>query len=76
MAAIRNDNYKEIKKLLSANTYKNLQYCKDDGIAIYDHLKSIGYEVPDHHKLIGKVEYSEIHARIIEFFTDETVHAC
>lgn len=76
---LSNDNYKGTKKglIIAVSEYenlKNLEFCKDDGKAIYDHLKSIGYEVPDRYKLIGKVEYSTVHDRIIEFFTDETMH--
>ena len=57
------------------DNFENLDFCKHDGEAIYGTLKSIGYEIPDRYKLIGKVEYSKVRDAIIEFFTDETLNA-
>jgi tetratricopeptide (TPR) repeat protein len=33
-------------------------------------LKSIGYEIPDSHKLVGQVKYETMKERIYDFFTD------
>ena len=52
---------------------KPLDFCKEDGEAMYSLLNSIGYEIAEHHKLIGRVEYSELHDAVIEFFADDSV---
>lgn len=40
---------------------------------MYSVLKSVGYEIPESRKLVGKVTYSKLHDAIIEFFTDDKV---
>lgn len=80
MTMMTNDNNQGIKRGLiiavsEYDNFENLEFCKHDGEAIVGLLRSIGYEVPDRYKLIGKVEYSKVRDAIIEFFTAETVHA-
>ena len=40
-----------------ANNLQSLDFCEKDGEEIYRVLKSIGYEIPDNHKLVGHVKY-------------------
>ena len=42
---------------------------------IFSLLKTIGYDIPTCRKLIGRIEYSQLHDAVIEFFTDDTINS-
>jgi hypothetical protein len=50
-----------------------LDFCKTDGTEMYDLLRSLGYEIPDRHKLIGRVEREGMRDAIIDFFRNRNV---
>ena len=50
-----------------------LEYCKNDGDAIYEILKSQGYHILDDHKLIGQVKFGSMREAVITFFTGPSV---
>jgi hypothetical protein len=50
-----------------------LDFCKTDGTKIYDLLRSLGYEILDKHKLIGRVEREGMRNAIIDFFRNRNV---
>ena len=52
------------------NNLQSLDFCEKDGEEISKVLKSIGYEIPDSHKLVGQVKYETMKDRIYDFFTD------
>jgi len=62
--------------IISLSEYEGLEqleFCQNDGEAIYKTLKGLGYEIPDNRLLIGKASGSEVRAAIIDFFRDDTV---
>ncbi len=65
--------------VISVSDYSNnlqpLDFCKNDGDEIYKVLKSIGYEIPDSHKLVGQVKYETMKDVIYDFFTDANTKA-
>ena len=70
-------NPRERKKglVISVSEYDNhnlhrLDFCKNDGDEIHKILKSQGYDIPDNRKLIGRVEWDDMHDAIIDFFQD------
>jgi tetratricopeptide (TPR) repeat protein len=50
-----------------------LSFCKIDGVKMYELLRSIGYEIQENHKLIGKVKREEMRDAIIDFFRNRKV---
>jgi tetratricopeptide (TPR) repeat protein len=50
-----------------------LNFCKTDGIKMYELLRSLGYEIQENHKLIGKVRREEMRDAIIDFFRNRNV---
>ena len=50
-----------------------LSFCKVDGVKMYELLGSIGYEIQEKHKLIGRVEREEMRDAIIDFFRNRKV---
>jgi DNA-binding beta-propeller fold protein YncE/tetratricopeptide (TPR) repeat protein len=58
-----------------ANNLQALDFCQKDGEEVHRVLKSIGYEVPDSHKLVGQVKYETMKDAIYDFFTDPNVKA-
>jgi len=52
---------------------ETLEFCKNDGEAIYKTLTDLGYEIPDKRKIIGKASGSELRNAIIDFFRDDSV---
>ena len=50
-----------------------LAFCKTDGTKMYELLKSLGYEIQDNHKLIGRVGREEMRDAIINFFRNRNV---
>jgi Caspase domain len=55
------------------NNLQSLSFCENDVEEIYNALKSIGYELPDSHKLVGQVKYETLKDRIYNFFTDSNI---
>ena len=51
---------------------KSIEFCKNDGHGMYNVLKENGYDIPDNHKLIGRVPSSKLKEIIYDFFTDES----
>ena len=47
-----------------------LDFCKTDGTKMYDLLRSLGYEILDRNKLIGRVEREGMRDAIIDFFLE------
>jgi hypothetical protein len=45
-----------------------LDFCKADGVKMHELLRSIGYEIQENHKLIGRVKREEMREAIIDFF--------
>jgi len=50
-----------------------LDFCKTDGTKMYDLLRSLGYEILDRHKLIGRVKREGMRDAIIDFFRNRNV---
>jgi tetratricopeptide (TPR) repeat protein len=72
------DNSDSAKKalIISLSEYdglEKLEFCQNDGEAMYKILKDLGYEIPDNRFLTGKANGSEIRNAIIDFFRDDTV---
>lgn len=70
----RNGSKKAI--IISISDYDLLQplnFCRTDGIKMYELLKSIGYEIQEDHRLIGRVKWEEIRDAIIDFFRNRNV---
>ena len=40
---------------------------------MYELLNRLGYEIPDNHKLLGEVKYTELRERIFDFFDNPTI---
>jgi hypothetical protein len=62
--------------ILSVSDYDILQpleFCKNDGNEMYELLKSLNYEIPIDHKLIGRVRWIEMRSAIVDFFRNSTV---
>jgi uncharacterized caspase-like protein len=61
--------------VVGISDYTNLQqpdFCKNDGKEVYDVLTSLGYEISDKNKLIGKAMGTKIKDTIYDFFDDKT----
>ena len=50
-----------------------LNFCKTDGIKMHELLRSLGYEILENHKLIGRVNRDDLRNAIIEFFRNRNV---
>jgi hypothetical protein len=50
-----------------------LEFCRTDGTKVFDLLRTLGYEIPDKYKLIGRVKREDMRAAIIDFFRDKNV---
>jgi hypothetical protein len=62
--------------IISVSVYDILQpleFCKNDGNEMYGLLKSLNYEIPIEHKLIGRVKWIDMRSAIIDFFRNSTV---
>lgn len=64
--------------IIGVSEYNNeklrpLDFCRKNGEEMYQILKSLGYEIADNHKLIGKVNYVELRDGIIKFFIDKKI---
>jgi tetratricopeptide (TPR) repeat protein len=61
--------------VVGISDYTNLQkldFCKNDGKEVYDLLTSLGYEIADENKLIGKAMGAKVKDTIYDFFDDKT----
>ncbi len=57
--------------VVGISDYTNLQkldFCKNDGKEVYDVLTSLGYEISDKNKLVGKVKGEKVKDAIYDFF--------
>ena len=54
---------------------ESLPFCKKDGEELYEVLKSLGYQIADNNKLIGRVKGNQIRDAIYDFFSDETINS-
>jgi len=62
--------------IISLSDYEELErleFCKNDGEAIYKTLTALGYEIPEKRKIIGTASGSELRNAIIDFFRDGSV---
>src|SRR6476469_5911946 len=79
MSEISNIESEKWKALLIAisdygDNLPKLDYCKNDGESMYELLKSLTYDIPNEHKLIGEVKYENMRDTIINFFTGSVVN--
>src|ERR1051326_1210326 len=66
--------------VISISNYENnnlhsLDFCDNDGEEMYQLLRSLGYQISDDYKLIGKVKYESMRESIMDFFTDPDITA-
>jgi len=62
--------------IISVSEYKdtnlqNLDFCKNDGEAMYDVLTQIGYDIPSERKIVGQVHFHEFTNAMIDFFRED-----
>jgi hypothetical protein len=50
-----------------------LTFCLNDGNEMFELLKSLGYEILENHKLIGRVKWDDLRHAIIDFFRNRNV---
>jgi Caspase domain len=50
---------------------QELEFCKNDGLKMYEILKSLGYEIAENNSLIGKVNFNTMRNTIIKFFSNK-----
>jgi hypothetical protein len=55
------------------NDLHQLDFCKNDGEKMYEVLKSLSYEIPEHFRLIGRVRYNDMRKAIMKFFKDQNI---
>ena len=53
--------------------FSNLDFVRNDGEKVFETLKNAGYDIPDQHKLIGKVTNAEMVTAIKDFFGSEDI---
>ena len=72
-----NDNQKKKALIIAISDYDNLSsskqlpFCKNDGQELYRVLKKQGYEIPDHHKLLGRTDSNTMREVIRDFFRED-----
>jgi hypothetical protein len=49
---------------------EKLDFCKTDGIEIYELLRTLGYQISDENKLVGEVKGEKVKNAIYDFFDD------
>jgi tetratricopeptide (TPR) repeat protein/streptogramin lyase len=59
----------------STSNLQDLEFCKNDGEDMYELLKSLGYEIPGNHKLVGQVRYDTVRDAIFDFFDNTHTRA-
>jgi hypothetical protein len=69
----------EVRKalIIAVSHYDHLQpltFCMNDGNEMFTTLKSLGYEIHDNHKLIGRVKWDELRCAIIDFFRNRNIN--
>jgi hypothetical protein len=60
--------------VVGISDYTNLQkldFCRNDGKEVYEVLTSLGYEISDKNKLIGKAMGTKVKDTIYDFFDDK-----
>jgi hypothetical protein len=60
--------------VVGISDYTNLQkldFCKNDGKEVYEVLTSLGYEISDENRLIGKAMGTKVKDTIYDFFDDK-----
>ena len=60
-----------VSEMIRASNLKSLEFCKNDGLEMYDVLKRLGYDIPDNRKLIGSVNSQLLKNAIYDFLTNE-----
>ena len=63
--------------VVGISDYTNLEkldFCKNDGKEVYDPLTSLGYEISDENKLIGKAMGAKIKDAIYDFFDNKKIN--
>ena len=61
--------------VIGISDYSNLpklDFCKNDGTAIYQVLSSLGYEISDKNKVVGEAKGEKVKDAIYDFFDDIT----
>lgn len=62
--------------VIGISDYNNLEllnFCKNDGNAMFDLLSVSGYQIDDNHNLIGYVTWEKMRDGIINFFTNSRI---
>jgi hypothetical protein len=62
--------------IIGISDYDILQpliFCSNDGKEMYELLKSLGYEIQENHKLIGRVKWDDLRCAVIDFFLNRNV---
>ncbi|MFZ0894269.1 MAG: caspase family protein [Candidatus Nitrosopolaris sp.] len=49
---------------------EKLDFCKTDGLEVYEVLRSLGYEISDKNKLVGEAKGEKVKDAIYDFFDD------
>jgi len=50
-----------------------LDFCENDGKKMYEILKQNNFDIPENRKLIGRVNWDQMHDAIIDFFRDQNI---
>jgi uncharacterized caspase-like protein len=59
--------------IVGISDYTNLQrpdFCKNNGLEVYEVLNSLGYEISDKNKLLGEAKGGKVKDAIFDFFDD------
>jgi tetratricopeptide (TPR) repeat protein len=57
------------------NNLGQLDFSENDGNALYDVLKKLGYDIPDTNKLVGYVDFNTMRNRIFDFYSNRNTTA-
>ncbi len=71
-----NPNANSKALIIGISKYDNLQqldFCSNDGNDIYNTLKSLGYNLSENNRLIGKISWNKMRDSIYDFFTDKNI---
>ena len=74
---MENDDGSKKALIIAVSHYDLLQpltFCMNDGNEMFTTLKSLGYEIHDNHKLIGRVKWDDLRCAIIDFFRNRNVN--
>ena len=56
-------------------TDKQLPFCKNDGESMYDLLKTLGYDISESNKLVGKVNWQTMRDALRDFFIPREINS-